>query len=70
MWAFGQFEHFGKRPISINPFVLTDRLFAFEGLLILRYTSQAVLSPLSVESIVLSLPSITGTTVDPSGKDS
>ena len=36
----------------------------------LRFTGQAVLSPQSAESIVLSLPSIMGTTVDSSGTDS
>jgi hypothetical protein len=70
VWDFGLFGHFATRLSSINPFVLTDRLFVLERVLILGYTGEAVLSPLSVKGIVLSLPSIMGTTVDPPGKDS
>jgi hypothetical protein len=70
VWVFGRFEHFSKRQIRINLFILPDDLFSLERTPILRSTTKGVLSALSIESIVLPLPCITGTTVDPSGKDS
>ena len=70
VWASCPFGHFGIRPININQFVLTDCHCTLERLPILRQTCQAVLSPLSIDSIVLSLLSIMGTTFDPAGKDS
>jgi len=36
VWVVDPFGHFGKRPISIEPFVLTDCLFALARLQILR----------------------------------
>jgi hypothetical protein len=66
--VFSTSGNFDKRAISIYSFVSTGYLFSPESLPTLRYTAQPVLLPLSIVSIVLSLPSITGTTVDPSGK--
>jgi hypothetical protein len=70
VWVSGPFGQFGQRPISNNPFALSDHLFALERLPRLISTGEVVLSPLTMESIVLPLPSITGTTVDLSGKES
>jgi hypothetical protein len=67
--AFGLVECYGIKPISFSPFVLMDCLFALVRSQILGPLGEVVLSPLTIDSIVLSVPSIMGATVNPAGKD-
>jgi hypothetical protein len=53
--------------MRISPLHLVDRRFSLARFPTVRYIGQALLSPLIVDSIVLSLPNISGTNMPLSG---